>query len=120
METFRNVKTVCRDDHAACRDLCKANEPGDDAPPDDGAKPDGKKCLGSCGKDLAACGRDALKQSKQCVRDCRKAPDRAACLSACGVAAKEGTDTCVPTFEACVAGCTPPAPTPTTVPPEGE
>jgi hypothetical protein len=100
---FRTTKEMCRADHQSCKTGCKSSTAAG------GSAPVDPNCLGGCGAALGECARDVATTAKTCVKGCRSAPDRLACLQECADIALAGAEACASAFEACGVGC-PPAP----------
>jgi hypothetical protein len=87
--TFRTAKRTCVADAVTCQTSCN---------------PDG--CLGGCGRELGACGRDVARAASACRALCARVPfDRGRCLGACALAARLGVGACRTAFQSCMQTC---------------
>jgi hypothetical protein len=89
---FRTAKTTCRFEHRGCFDGCTTPA---------GAP----RCVGSCGRDLAACVQDVTGTGRACLSSCESAADRRACVGACTAALRAGTASCRSELRTCKAAC---------------
>jgi len=102
---FRFDRGTCRGGAAECVATCRSSE----SPAASNASP---SCLGSCGQDLGECARAVAMKARGCIRDCRSASDRRACLELCGDTAHGDAQNCASVFASCRTDCGVPPPVP--------
>ena len=109
VDTFRASRATCKDQQAACHDLCgsASDDPGVDG-----------QCVSECAHGLGDCTRGGTSDGRACVEACRTdpgpGPEIAACLSNCSHGASDDAQACNAVFKTCVEGCG--ATVPTTLP----
>ena len=84
---------------------------GDDAP-DQGDQPgdspsgsNSASCMGQCGQTLGGCAHDVASGGASCIKDCKSASDRQACIRDCTATAKNGHGECKDEGRECRSDC---------------
>jgi len=104
-DDFRFDRGTCRGGAAECVATCRSSESS-------AASNASPSCLGSCGQDLGECARAVAMKARGCIRDCRSASDRRACLELCGDTAHGDAQNCASVFASCRTDCGVPPPVP--------